>query len=149
MKNVTKKGWYKSFERAKSRCNNPNATKYKRYGGRGIEMLLTHEEINTLWERDLASSMKRPSIDRKENDGNYTFENCRFIEFEENSRRAERNNYPFKRKKVSQFSLEGKFIKTFHSIMDASKEMNCDHDSISSCVCGRNKTSCGFTWKYA
>jgi len=49
-------------------------------------MLLTMDEVNQLWFRDGADKMKRPSIDRKDNDGNYTFKNCRFIELSRNSK---------------------------------------------------------------
>ena len=38
--------------------------------------------------------------------------------------------------------------KIFNSIMEASKEMNCDHSAINNCVRGKTKTSCGFHWKY-
>lgn len=67
-----------------SRCNEPTTNEYERYGGRGIKNLITVLEIETLWIRDGASSMKKPSIDRRDNDGHYTFENCRFIEFTQN-----------------------------------------------------------------
>lgn len=59
---------------------------YARYGGRGIEMRLTLQEIELLWNRDAAGSMKKPSIDRINSDGHYELSNCRFIERQENSR---------------------------------------------------------------
>lgn len=47
---------------------------------------LTVEEIYTLWERDKASNMKRPSIDRIDSTQGYNFNNCRFLELIENIR---------------------------------------------------------------
>jgi hypothetical protein len=54
----------------KFRCENPNCERYKNYGGRGIKCLITKEEIKELWYRDKAYEMKKPSIDRIENNGN-------------------------------------------------------------------------------
>ena len=71
-----------------ARCTYPKHIAYKYYGGRGIQNLLTFEELKTLWERDSAAQMTKPSIDRMDNAGHYIFENCRFIEQSENSRRA-------------------------------------------------------------
>ena len=72
--------WLRSLRNAKSRCNNPNVACYHRYGGRGIQCLLTKEDVKTLWFRDKAASMICPSIDRVDNDGHYELSNCRFIE---------------------------------------------------------------------
>lgn len=55
-----------------------------RYAGRGIRNYLTFDDLETLWKRDNASAMSRPSIDRRNNDGDYTFYNCRFIELFDN-----------------------------------------------------------------
>ena len=52
---------------------------YSRYGGRGIRCLLTSAEIKSLWERDGGSKMRKPTIDRIDNDVNYEIGNCRFV----------------------------------------------------------------------
>ncbi len=56
------------------------------YLKKGIKNFLTTKDLKALWFRDKAYLMKRPSIDRKNNDGHYTLENCRYIELSENSR---------------------------------------------------------------
>lgn len=56
----------------------------ERYAGRGIRNYLTFDDLETLWKRDNAAAMSRPSIDRRNNDGDYTFYNCRFIELFDN-----------------------------------------------------------------
>ena len=72
------------------RCSNPKDPKYKYYGGKGIKYLLTEIQLLYLWERDEASKMEKPSIDRIDPAGNYELKNCRFIELVENvSRRWE------------------------------------------------------------
>ena len=83
--------WYLKAVDAKQRCNNPNDPSYKSYGGRGIRFFLTVTEVKKLWFRDRAYLMKVPSIDRKDNDGNYTYENCKFIELIENIKKAHRD----------------------------------------------------------
>lgn len=66
------------------RCENPNDKKYKYYGGKGIRVELTKYELNTLWNRDNANSLKQASIDRINSSKNYVYSNCRFIEMEDN-----------------------------------------------------------------
>ena len=72
------------FQRINHRCSNPKSISYSRYGGKGIKALLTREEIKSLWIRDKAHLLKRPSIDRIDSNGNYEYSNCRFIELREN-----------------------------------------------------------------
>ena len=76
--------WFAPYDNAKTRCTNPKNISYKNYGGRGIDCELSLKEAKELWFRDNADSMKRPSLDRIDNDGNYSAKNCRFIELSEN-----------------------------------------------------------------
>lgn len=80
--------WYK----LRGRCNNPNTNCYKRYGGRGIKAIITKEEIKILWFRYKAYLMEHPTIDRIDNDGNYTLDNCQFLENIENAKKQYKNN---------------------------------------------------------
>jgi len=133
--------WYYSYFRAKQRCNNPKCKDYAWYGGRGIKFKLTKEECVFIWERDKAYNMKKPSIDRINNDENYCLENCRFIEHSENSKQG-------KTKKILQFDLDGNFIQEFLSLNDAGKYSNQSPQNISDCCYGRTKTAKGFIWKF-
>jgi len=85
------KPWVFIFKGARERCNDPGNVSYKWYGGKGIKFKLAMDEVKTLYLRDGAKDMKRPSIDRIYNDGNYAFGNCRFIELSENIARSNRN----------------------------------------------------------
>ncbi len=69
----------------KDRCTNKNNVHFKFYGGKDIKCYLTRDNLIFLWKRDNAHLLKRASIDRKDSNGNYTIDNCRFIEHYENS----------------------------------------------------------------
>jgi hypothetical protein len=70
------------------RCNNINNVNYNKYGGRGIKNHLTKKQIKFLWFRDKAYLMKRPSIDRINNNGDYKLNNCCFIETAINAKKG-------------------------------------------------------------
>ena len=70
-----KNPWFAYYSSARYRCNSP----YGAYYGKR-KFLLTVEEIKKLWFRDKPWLLKQPSINRINNDGDYTFDNCNFIE---------------------------------------------------------------------
>ena len=143
-----KNPWYTSLEHARQRCNNPKHKTFKYYGGRGIQCLLTIEEIKKLWFRDKAWKLKEPSIDRKDNDKDYLFSNCQFIElFLNKSESAKRNNKINKIKSINQYDLNGRFLKTWKSLKEAAKVLGIDYTSISNCLRKKYKSSGGFIWK--
>lgn len=133
--------WLRTLNNIKQRCENKNNTRYYQYGERGIKCLITANELKELWFRDKAYLMKRPSIDRIDNDGNYEFSNCRFLEFKENSDRAiEKQKTP-----ILQYDLQGNFIREWESIAKIRKELNY---SIDRCLSGERKHCYKFVWKY-
>lgn len=80
--------WITHLLSARQRCTNPKLRGWNRYGGRGIRCELTAFEIESVWFRDNAMDLKRPSLDRIDNEGHYVLENVRFIEMAENSRKV-------------------------------------------------------------
>ncbi len=145
--NKQRRSYYKKYpwiiilKSINERCNNPKNKDYKNYGKRGIKNYLKLEDVKFLYIRDKAHLMKKPSIDRKDNNGNYTIENCEFIEFSENSAKD-------KRKIILQYHLDGKFIKEWRSIIEASKILKIHSGDISYCAKGKSKTCGGFIWRY-
>ncbi len=134
--------WKVILSSIKQRCNNPNNEYYKNYGLRGIQCLITSEELKFLWYRDKASLLNQPSIDRIDNDGHYELPNCQFIEMID-------NNKKHGWKKVVQYDLNNNFIKEFESVINASKKLKIDKSSIANCCLGKRYNSAGgYKWKY-
>jgi hypothetical protein len=84
---------YRSWFNMKTRCSNPKASDYKRYGGRGITFCDKWNNFSGFLE-DMQSSYKRGlSIDRIDNSKGYYKENCRWATPKEqanNTRTTER-----------------------------------------------------------
>jgi len=72
--------WNKTYLSISNRCSFYGSTYYKK----GIKNLITREELKSLWFRDKAYLMEKPSIDRIDSNKHYTLENCRYIEYAEN-----------------------------------------------------------------
>lgn len=80
--------WTKAYENIKARCINPHAHGYRYYGGRGIKCLISSALLRTAFIRDQAWTLARPSVDRIDNDGHYTYDNIRWIEMKLNKSRG-------------------------------------------------------------
>ena len=82
--------WSRYCEFARRRCNDqdPEGPNFANYYAKGITCTLDSKQTKIMWERDGAAKMKKPSIDRIDSSKGYHFENCRFMEFVDNLRRA-------------------------------------------------------------
>ena len=81
--------WARYVEWCRRRCNDgPGGDWYPFYGAKGITCDLTSQQLKAVWERDEAWKLKKPSLDRKDPNGNYTMFNVRFVEFKLNARMA-------------------------------------------------------------
>jgi hypothetical protein len=82
MRNMPKS--YKVWLAMRSRCNNPNFWAYSYYGGRGIKVCARWDSY-----ANFAADMGEPNgltLDRIDNDGDYTPDNCRWTSRLEQSR---------------------------------------------------------------
>ena len=82
LKNYLKIPWTRTLHNIRGRVNRKNG----RYRNKGIKNFITSKELKELWFRDKAYLLKKPSIDRIDNDDHYSIKNCRYIELSENTR---------------------------------------------------------------
>ena len=142
---MDEKPWKRFLKLIKQRCDDPNHSAYKYYGGKGIKYSITFEELERLWFRDKAYLLKRPSIDRKNSEENYTYNNCQFIELSINSAKRNMENMI---RIILQYDLNNNFIKEYPSLTTASKYLNIDCSTITKCAKNKRKTAGGYIWKY-
>lgn len=102
----------------KQRCTNPKHNSYHRYGGRGIKVC---ERWMHSFENFLADMGERPfpdaEIDRKDNDGGYEPDNCRWVTSEQN-----KNNRAVSRK----ITFDGKT----QTISQWAQEIGCSRQAL-------------------
>lgn len=90
-------GWgsseYSSWQKMKSRCQNPRNDYYDYYGGRGITVCAEWAASFEIFLTDMGlKPSPKHSLDRIAVDGNYAPENCRWATSKEQSRNHRRND---------------------------------------------------------
>jgi hypothetical protein len=101
----------------KTRCNNPKATRYRHYGGRGITYPKKWETFNGFWEDMKEGYGDNLTIDRIDNNGNYSKENCRWVTQSEQIRNTRR---------TLMVSWKGKMVK----FIELAEENNINYDTL-------------------
>lgn len=76
-----------------SRCYNPKDAAYDRYGGRGIEVAKRWHDVKHFIADNDAKALEGLSIDRIDNDGNYSPKNTRWATRLQQSRNRKSNVY--------------------------------------------------------
>ena len=77
---MTDSSFYEIWAGMKKRCNNINFFAYKDYGGRGISYQDSWESFEVFYSEMYDTYSQGLELDREDNNGNYTKDNCRWVD---------------------------------------------------------------------
>jgi hypothetical protein len=114
------------------RCDDPSYHAYKNYGGRGIKVCDDWHDFTIFrdWVNETRTDISL-SLDRIDNDGNYSPDNCKWSTDQEQA-----NN----RRTCLYFEINGEV----HSLMDWCRILNLPYSLIQSRI-----TACGWSFEQA
>lgn len=97
--------FYRSWSDMIQRCNNPNNQSYHYYGGRGITVCERWLKFENFLEDMIKDWEPRLTIERKDKNGNYCKNNCKWATRKEQVRNR-RNNFYVKHREKTQLLIE-------------------------------------------
>lgn len=80
---------YSTWKGMRSRCNNPNHSRYKDYGERGISVCKEWDDFYIFYS-DMGDRPEGKTLDRIDNNGAYCKENCKWSTITEQNRSSRR-----------------------------------------------------------
>lgn len=83
---------YRIWDSMRQRCGNPNNMNFHHYGGRGIKVCKRWEKFENFLE-DMGKRPAGKTLDRIDNNGNYTPKNCRWVTQKRQLRNTRRTKF--------------------------------------------------------
>ena len=100
---------YRVWQNMHRRCREKNNKEYKRYGGRGISVCEEWKSFEVFWEDMKEGYEEHLTLDRIDNNKNYTKDNCRWATLEEQGNNKRNNvllSYKGETKTAAQWSRD-------------------------------------------
>jgi len=130
----------------RQRCFNSTCRDYPRYGGRGITICEQWNDFVIFRDWALASGYQEGlTIDRIDNDKEYSPDNCRWILRVLN---IGKDAGKTTRKPVNQYDLMGNLVASYSSAREAARRTGFSQGNISAVCRGEEKQTHGFIWSY-
>lgn len=130
---------YRNWKSMFTRCTNPNAPHFDRYGGRGVSVCERWRSFANFLEDMGERPSPRHTLDRyPDNDGNYEPGNCRWATMQQQAR-----NRSTTRAVVRDDGLY------FGSMAEAAEATGGNRRCIRDVCTGRQRQHHGHTWKFA
>lgn len=146
---------YRVWAGMKARCNRVNSKDYPRYGGRGIRVCDEWLDFQAFFNWAMANGYDpnakkgECTIDRIDVDGDYSPNNCRWVNSSVQQQNKRHFIAPSKWKPVQQVDHNGNVIASYESIKAAAKHTGFSTSGIGDVCAGRNKSIYGTFWRYA
>lgn len=114
----------------------------------------TFNKLYWLWVSSGYDTRLKPSCDRLDDSKGYSFDNIRIVTWQENFEKANEDqrrgilSATIPLKPISQYTLEGVFVKSYISLHEAERQTGINPSNISKVARGKHKQSGGYKWKY-
>lgn len=142
--------FYTVWKGMRQRCKNSNHPSYKNYGGRGIEICEGWDKFVNFKEdmhlrytiRCLLFGKDNTTLDRIDNDGDYTPENCRWTDRYEQSKNSRQNRLFLATR------IEDRYKEIGRSQHEFANRHGISRYVIKYCLNPKTKNDCSNGWKF-